>query len=261
VIAPEGKRINRMIELKNDVVVVTGGASGIGLATARLAAMLGGRVVILDLERTISGPAKPLAERTVQIACDVSDSNQVQEAMHQIAESFGRIDALVNCAGIAIRKPVHEADEESWRRVLDVNLTGVFLTSKYALPHFPETGGAIVHISSVTGLVGVRSRGAYSASKGALIALAKNMAVDYASRSIRVNCVCPGYVETPLIGAILADAERAARLTAMHPLGRLGQPQDIAQAIVFLISDAASWITGQAIVVDGGFTAGHVNEI
>ncbi len=246
-----------MIELNDQVVVVTGGASGIGLATARLAGGLGARVAVLDVnEGALSG-----GEQTLRIPCDVSSATQVQVAMARVIESFGRIDSLVNCAGIAIRNPVHETDEESWRRVLDVNLSGVFLTSKYGLPHFPENGGAIVHVSSVTGIVGVRGRAAYSASKGALIALTKNMAVDYASRGIRVNCVCPGFVKTPLIGTIVADAARTARLTAMHPLGRLGEPDDIARAIVFLISSAASWITGQAIVVDGGFSAGHAKEI
>jgi dihydroanticapsin dehydrogenase len=253
-----------MIELQNRVVVVTGGASGIGLATVKLARVLGARVAVLDVnEEALSGTAVPAEppQEIVQIPCDVSSIANVQLAIDRVVQSFGRIDGLVNCAGIANRRSVHEADEESWRRVLDVNLAGVFLTSKYALPHFPEAGGAIVHVSSVTGIVGVRGRGAYSASKGALIALARNMAVDYASRRIRVNCVCPGFVKTPLIGTIVADAERTARLTAMHPLGRLGQPQDIAHAIVFLVSDAASWITGQAIVVDGGFSAGHTEEI
>jgi NAD(P)-dependent dehydrogenase (short-subunit alcohol dehydrogenase family) len=246
-----------MIELNDQVVVVTGGASGIGLATARLADSVGGRVVVLD----VNDSALLSAKGTVRIPCDVGNATQVQVAMTRVIESFGRIDSLVNCAGIAIRSSVHETDEESWRRVLDVNLSGVFLTSKCALPHFPEPGGAIVHVSSVTGIVGVRGRAAYSASKGALIALTKNMAVDYASRGIRVNCVCPGFVKTPLIGAILADPDRTARLTAMHPLGRLGEPDDIARAIVFLISNAASWITGQAIAVDGGFSAGHAKEI
>ena len=246
-----------MIELNDQIVVVTGGASGIGLATARLAGSLGARVAVLDVnEEALSG-----VEQTMRIPCDVSSATQVQVAMARIIESFGRIDSLVNCAGIAIRNSVHETDEESWRRVLDVNLSGVFLTSKCALAHFPETGGAIVHVSSVTGIVGVRGRAAYSATKGALIALTRSMAVDYASCGIRVNCVCPGFVKTPLIGTILADPDRTAALIARHPLGRLGEPDDIARAIVFLISNAASWITGQAIVVDGGFSAGHAKEI
>lgn len=251
-----------MIELHNKIVVVTGGASGIGMATANLAGGVGAHVAVLDAnEAALFETAKAMPPGTVPIPCDVSSAVHVEAAMGRVIDLFGRVDALVNCAGIAIRKSVHEADEESWRRVLDVNLSGAFLTSKYALPHFPSGGGAIVHVSSVTGIVGVRGRGAYSASKGALIALARNMAVDYASRNIRVNYVCPGFVKTPLIGAILADPERTARLTAMHPLGRLGEPEDIARAIVFLISDTASWITGQAIVVDGGFSAGYTNEI
>ena len=251
-----------MIELHNKVIVVTGGASGIGMATARLAAALGARLALLDANATTLGEtAKAMPEETVRIPCDVSNESQVKAVMGRVISSFGRIDALVNCAGIALRNAVHETDEKDWRRVLDINLSGAFLTSKHALPHFPSSGGSIVHVSSVTGIVGTRSRAAYSASKGALISLARNMAVDYASRGIRVNCVCPGFVKTPLLDAIFADSEKTARLTAMHPLGRLGEPEDVACAIIFLISNEASWVTGQAIAIDGGFSVGYTNEI
>lgn len=171
-----------------------------------------------------------------------------------------RVDVLVNAAGIAARRAVDEEDEASWDRCLAVNLKGVFLASKYALGKMPA-GGAIVHLSSVTGITGTRGRAAYTASKGAIAALTRNMALDYAPRAIRVNCVCPGFVRTPLLEPLLRDPERAARLAAMHPLGRLGGPEEIARAVLFLASAEAAWITGHALVVDGGFSAGHATVI
>jgi dihydroanticapsin dehydrogenase len=122
-------------------------------------------------------------------------------------------------------------------------------------------GGSIIHLSSAVGIVGVRDRAAYSASKGAIISLTRNMALDYAARGIRVNCICPGFVRTPLIDRLLQDPERTERLARMHPLGRLGEPEDVANAIVFLASPESSWITGHALVVDGGFSAGHASPI
>jgi NAD(P)-dependent dehydrogenase (short-subunit alcohol dehydrogenase family) len=191
---------------------------------------------------------------------DVRDERSVASAFEQIAAKFGRVDVLVNDAGVAVRHPVHEATEADWTRVMDVSVKGAFLCSKHALPHMGP-GSAIIHLSSVTGITGVRSRAAYSAAKGALVALTRNMALDYAARRIRVNCVCPGFVRTPFTAALTSDAERCERLTVLHPLGRLGEADDVASSIVFLASDEASWITGHALVVDGGFSAGHATGI
>ncbi len=174
---------------------------------------------------------------------------------------FGRIDILLNNAGIAVRHPVAEEDERAWEACMDVNLKGVFLCSKHAIPHMLERGGSIINTSSVTGIIGVRNRAVYSATKGALVALTRNMALDYAKYGIRVNCVCPGFTRTPLIEALLRDPVKAQRLTSMHPLARLGEPEDTANAVVFLASDLASWITGHALVVDGGFSAGRPEDI
>jgi NAD(P)-dependent dehydrogenase (short-subunit alcohol dehydrogenase family) len=226
----------------NKVAVVTGGASGIGKAAASALEREGARVRILDIAGT-----EP---------CDVTNAAQVQGFM----ERTGPVDVLVNAAGIAVRHAVDEEDEESWDRCMAINLKGIFLCSKFALANMPR-GGSIVHLSSVTGITGVRDRSAYSASKGAIVSLTRNMALDYAARGIRVNCVCPGFVRTPLIDPILRDSARTERLTALHPLGRLGEPEDIANAIVFLASPEASWITGHALVVDGGFTSGHASPI
>ena len=144
-------------------------------------------------------------------------------------------------------------------RLMAVNLRGSFLTSKLVLPRMAPHGGAVLHVSSCVGVTGARNRAAYGASKGAIIALTRSMALDHAADGIRVNCLCPGFVETPLLATL--PPERRARLTALHPLGRLGTPEDVAHMALFLISDQASWITGQAIAVDGGFNIGHSDDV
>ena len=236
------------MRLRDKVAVVTGGSSGIGLATARLFQAEGAKVAVLDIN--------PAPEDLLHIACDVAREESVESAFETIATELGAPEVLVNCAGIAMRQIVSEQNQQGWDDCLSVNLRGVFLCSKHAIRRMPAKG-SIIHVSSVTGIVGVRNRSAYSASKGALVALTRTMALDYAERGIRVNCVCPGFVETPLIAALTRDPDRKSKLTALHPLGRLGQPEDIAQAMLFLASDESSWITGHALVIDGGFSAGQ----
>jgi NAD(P)-dependent dehydrogenase (short-subunit alcohol dehydrogenase family) len=243
------------MRLQGKVAVITGGASGIGAATAVRIAQEGAAIAVIDLNA-----AAVDAQDYCAIAADVTSENDVRTAFERIASTFGRVDILVNNAGVAVRRPVHETADADWTRVMDVSVRGAFLCSRYALP-LMGPGGAIIHMSSVTGITGVRNRAAYSAAKGALVALTRNMAIDYAQRGIRVNCVCPGFVRTPLTAALTADADRCERLTALHPLGRLGEPDDIASAVLFLVSDEASWITGHALVVDGGFSAGHATDI
>jgi len=247
------------------VAVVTGGGSGIGAASARLLAHEGARLAILDCNleagQAVAASIRHEGAEALAIACDVSRDAQVRESMQQVAAVFGCIDILFNNAGLAVRQPVGEQEEEGWDRVVETNLKGAYLCSRHALPHFPDRGGSIIHAASVTGITGVRSRAAYSAAKGAIVALTRNMALDYAPRHIRVNCVCPGFVKTPFIAALLHDPQRSQRLTAMHPLGRLGEPEDIAYAVLFLASEESSWMTGQSLVVDGGFSAGHAEEI
>ncbi len=239
-----------MGRLSGKSAVVTGGASGIGAATARLFEAEGARVFVLD--------KKPVDR--LGAVCDVSDESSVEQAFSRVASELGVVDILFNCAGVAVREPVWRAETESWNRCFAVNVNGTFLPSKFALG-LMQAGGSIVHTGSVVGIHGVRERAPYSASKGAVVALTRNMAMDLAPRGIRVNCVCPGFVETDFIGGILADPARRARLTAMHPIGRLGTPDDIAKAVLFLASPDAAWITGQVIAVDGGFTAGQPDEI
>jgi len=239
------------MRLGSKLAAVTGGASGIGAAACARMTQEGAAVIVLDTNRPTTGLA---------IEVDVSDEAAVDGAFGEIRARYGRLDILVNSAGIAGRNPVHETSVTDWMRILDVNVKGSFLCSKAALPLMGR-GASIIQLSSVTGITGVRSRAAYSSAKGALVALTRNMALDYASHGIRVNCVCPGFVRTPLTAALTSDKDRCDRLTALHPLGRLGEPEDIADAIVFLASDEAAWITGHALVVDGGFSAGHAADI
>jgi NAD(P)-dependent dehydrogenase (short-subunit alcohol dehydrogenase family) len=227
-------------------VVVTGAASGLGLAIAEAVQAEGASVTAIDRIQS------PFENSRI---CDISDEDQVQRAL----SNLGRIHAVVNSAGIARRAKVDETDMTDYDAVMAVNVRGAFLVSKYALPHLRSYGGSILHLSSGVATTGTRNRAAYSASKGAIVSLTRNMALDYAPDRVRVNCLCPGFVNTPLLANL--PPERRAKLVALHPLGRMGEPEDIAHMALFLISDQASWITGQAIAVDGGFNVGHMDDI
>jgi NAD(P)-dependent dehydrogenase (short-subunit alcohol dehydrogenase family) len=245
--------------------LVTGAGSGIGRVAAVTLAREGARVIAADIDATSGQETAAIISQTgghaFFVRADVSRADEVQAMVTVAVEKFGRIDILHNNAGVALRYALADQDESGWDRSLDVNLKSVYLCSKYAIPHMLERGGSIIHTASVTGIVGVRNRAVYSATKGAIVILTRNMALDYARYRIRVNCVCPGFTRTPLIERLLQDPVRTQRLTEMHPLGRLGTPEDIANAVLFLASDEASWITGQALVVDGGFSAGRPEDI
>ena len=227
-------------------VVVTGAASGLGLAIAKAAEAEGATVTAIDRV------ASPFENSRI---CDIADEDQVSRAL----SGLSRIDAVVNSAGIARRAKVDETQMADFDAVMAVNVRGAFLISKHALPHLRSYGGAILHLSSGVATTGTRNRAAYTASKGAILSLTRNMALDYAADRIRVNCLCPGFVNTPLLASM--PSERRARLAAMHPLGRMGEVSDIAPMALFLISDQASWITGQAIAVDGGYNIGHMDDV
>ncbi|HWX89204.1 MAG TPA: SDR family NAD(P)-dependent oxidoreductase [Rhizomicrobium sp.] len=227
-------------------VVVTGAASGLGLAIAQAAQKEGAAITAID--RT----AAPFDNSRI---CDIADEEQVRRAL----SGLPRIDAVVNSAGIARRAKVDETDMADFDAVMAVNVRGAFLVSKYALPHLRSYGGAILHLSSGVATTGTRNRAAYTASKGAILSLTRNMALDYAADNVRVNCLCPGFVNTPLLASM--PPERRAKLAALHPLGRMGESGDIVPMALLLISDQASWITGQAIAVDGGFNIGHMDDV
>ena len=252
-----------MGRLDGKVAFITGAGSGIGAACALRFAEEGARVAGLDLATKALEDWQRAADRTdaVLLAGDVRDASSVAAALEATGERFGRVDIVVNAAGVAGGGPVHMAPVEEWDRVLDINLKGTFLVCKHAIPQMLEQGGgSIVNIASVEGLEGTEGGSAYNASKGGVVLLTRNMAMDYARKGIRVNAVCPGFIDTPLLRAVFVGPEMAemlAKIREAHQLGRLGRASEIANAVLFLASDEASFITGQALAVDGGFTAGH----
>jgi len=238
--------------LAGRVAVITGAASGLGAACARR--FLEEEAVVVGLD--VAGGAPVEHEYRV----DVADEPAVASALDDVARSLGQVDVLVNCAGVAGGGPVHLLDAEEFARVLRVNLTGTFLTCKHALRHMVEQrSGSIINFASIEGLEGTEGGSAYNASKGAVVLLTKNMAIDYGRLGIRVNCVCPGFIETPMFDSVMGSefmAQYRERYREEHKLGRFGRPDEIAGATLFLASDDASFVTGHALVVDGGFTAG-----
>ncbi|MDQ6729435.1 MAG: glucose 1-dehydrogenase [Actinomycetota bacterium] len=250
--------------LKGKVAIVTGAGSGIGRAAAILFAEQGASVVVADIQadRAASVAREISDERGHAITVDVASEDSVSAMVSEAAQRFGGIDLLYNNAGVNSSGAVSEATLEDWERCFAVNVTGTFLCSRAVVPHLkPRGGGAIVNQGSVAALVGVKRFAAYCAAKGAIVALTRSMAVDLAPQRIRVNCICPGTVYTPLMEPMLrerggGDVKRGLELTVeKYPVGRLGDPQDIAAAALFLLSDEASFVTGSIYPVDGGMTA------
>jgi NAD(P)-dependent dehydrogenase (short-subunit alcohol dehydrogenase family) len=241
--------------LEGKAVVITGGASGIGAATARRCAAEGARVVIADIQDGAAVIAARHASDVRFHRTDVSLAAQVEGLMHAVVAQHGRLDVLINAAGIgggsAATADYNEADFD---RVIAINLKGVFLCMKYALVHMrTQSGGAIVNIASILGLVGLPQTPAYSAAKGGVVQLTKVAALEYAAHDIRVNCICPGIIDTPMLHGVPAAGRQL--LVSRQPIGRLGRAEEIADTAVFLASDASAFTTGAVFAVDGGFTA------
>jgi NAD(P)-dependent dehydrogenase (short-subunit alcohol dehydrogenase family) len=243
--------------LAGRVALVTGAGSGIGAATARRFAEAGATVVAGDVRAdAVAEVAAALGDGAVAIELDVADESSVVRAVEH-AEALGGIDVLVNVAGIGSTTNAPETPVEVWDDVLAVNARGTFLCCKHAIPPMAARGrGAIVNVASVAGLVGLRNRAAYCASKGAVIALTRALAVDHVGDGIRVNAVCPGTVDSPWVRRLVEEAgESLDALRARQPLGRLGTPEEIAEAVLYLAGDSAAFVTGTAFVIDGGLTA------
>lgn len=243
--------------LDGKIVCVSGGAAGIGAATARLMAAAGGTVHVLDRDGEAASTLAAAIGGAEGHALDVADEAAVIRVMDDIAARHGRIDVLVANAGINIRRTADACTLEEWNAVLGVNLTGVFLSARTAARHMPASGGAIVVTASIMSFSGggLYPNISYGTSKGALVNLVRSLAVEWAGRNIRVNAVAPTWTRTSFIQPLLDNAGLKARLEALTPLGRLAEPEEVANAMLFLASDAASMVTGHTLLVDGGFLA------
>jgi NAD(P)-dependent dehydrogenase (short-subunit alcohol dehydrogenase family) len=245
------------MRLANKVAIITGGGSGIGRGIAVAFAREGAKVVIagrdlkkLDAVASEIGPAC-LAQRA-----EMSDAEDIRKLIAAALARFGGIHILVNNAGLLLPGTAESQTEDEWDQTFAVNVRGLWLLSRAVLPHMRAAGGgSIVNIGSVLSLVAARNRVAYSASKGAVLSMTRAMALDHAPERIRVNCICPGIVDTEMVARFTLDEEARRQRVALHPVGRFGQPEDIAEAAVFLASDESAWITGAAFPVDGGYTA------
>jgi NAD(P)-dependent dehydrogenase (short-subunit alcohol dehydrogenase family) len=244
------------------VALVTGGSSGIGRAAALAFARAGYTTVISDVHDEQGSDAAAECEREGAtsrfIKCDVSDEASVRSLISQIVSSFGRLDAAFNNAGIeGATAPTGECTTDNFDRVIGVNLRGVWLCMREELRQMTkqESGGAIVNCSSIAGLVGFAGIPAYVASKHGVVGLTRNAALEYAKQKIRVNAVCPGAIETPMLERLMSSGVPRESIVATEPVGRLGRPEEIAAAVLWMCSPAASFMTGQAIAVDGGWTA------
>ena len=253
-----------MTRLAGKIALITGGGTGIGKAIALAFAREGARVVVaarrVEKLQEVVNEVKAAGGEGLAIACDVAKSEDAERAVAETVQEFGGLHVLVNNAGALQASTVEGVSEEEWDRLMSVNLKGPYLMSRAALPEFRKAGGGvIVNVGSVLGLVAMKNRAAYCASKGGVTMLTKAMALDHAHEKIRVNCICPSIVETELVKGLFDEtpegrALRAARIETI-PLGRVGRTEDVAEMAVFLASEESSWLTGAAIPLDGGLTA------
>ena len=254
-------KASEILSLEGKVAIITGAASGIGLATAKLLAKAGARVALLDVD----GKKGKEAEEEIKkdggkakfFPCDVASDSDCKKTTEDVYREFGRIDILFNNAGVTKRKDIVELREEEWDLVLNVNLKAIYLLSHHVIPHMiKDGGGSVINTGSGWGLKGGPKAAAYCAAKGGVVNLTRAMAIDHGRQGIRVNCVCPGDVDTPLLHDEAAqlgeDEAEFIKKAADRPINRVGQPEDIANAVLYFASDMSSWVTGSILVVDGG---------
>jgi len=244
-----------MLSLSGKVALVTGGSRGIGFSTAKIFSENGAQVVITSKDSSRLNNSASSLVNTVGIAADIRNEEDVKRVVDETIKKFGRLDILVNNAGIFPKiKQLHEIDESEWQEVLDVNLTGQFRFTKAAIPYLQKTSGSIINISSDAGLKAYQgfNADAYSASKAALIILTKCWALEYAKDKVRVNCICPGVVDTDMTKPFLKTDDDRRFMDNEHPIGRIGRPEEIAKAVLYFASDDSLWTTGAVLAVDGG---------
>jgi NAD(P)-dependent dehydrogenase (short-subunit alcohol dehydrogenase family) len=252
------------MRLEGRVAIITGAASGIGRASAREFAREGARVIVADINLVGAQETVKQIETAGGVALavetDVSAPESAQHLVEQTLHSFGRINVLFNNAAIQVNKTIEDTTFEEWNREIAINLGGVFLCSKYSLPHLRKTKGCVINMASVNGFFVEPMCAGYCATKGAIVALTKAMAIDHGKDGIRVNCMCPGWIDAGLAQEYFElqsnPAEARAAAGTLHALGRIGQPEEVARVAVFLASDDASFMTGSSVVVSGGFGVG-----
>lgn len=255
------------MRLKDKVAIITGGGTGIGRGIALLFAKEGAKVVVAGrrievLEETLNLIKQSGGGEAIAVQTDVSIESQVKELVEKAVQQFGRIDILVNNAGVYLADDVASVSEEEWNKVISVDLKGVWLCSKAVIPHMlgqggplsSEASGKIINIASIAGLIGFEQSAAYCAAKGGVVNLTREMALDYAPKHINVNAIAPGVIETDMTKAFLTDEQAKKSFLEKTPLGRIGTPEDIAYAAVYLASPESNFVTGHTLVVDGGWT-------
>lgn len=245
------------MRLAGKAAIVTGGGSGIGKAIASAFAREGAQVAICGRNaRKLEQAATEIGPQCLALAADISHANETNKLVEHAVQKLQRLDILVNNAGVLLAGTAESLTVEQWEQTFNTNVRAVWQLSRAALPHMRKAGsGSIINIASVLSSLGARNRVAYAASKGAVLALSRAMSLDHAEENIRINCICPGIVETEMVAAFNQDEKARQQRISAHPMGRFGQPDDIAGLAVFLASDESSWITGAAFTADGGYSA------